>query len=36
MATLGGPDHVSRPLGRFGSEIESKNRQKVRFFGRPR
>ena len=33
MDTLGGPDHVSRPAGRFGSDVESKNRQKVRFHG---
>ena len=33
MATLGGPDHVSRPLGRFGSEIQYKNREKMTIIG---
>ena len=33
MATLGGPDHVSRPLGRFGSEIQYKNREEMMIIG---
>ena len=33
MVILGGPDRVSRPLESMGSEIYSKNHEKVRFHG---